>query len=81
MTSAPAELPASAGGGYGFQFQTPEGHVLNISSDVARHPNVVNDRSKPSKLSHVVLNSAKIEEQTNFFIDLLGFKLSATPPT
>jgi catechol-2,3-dioxygenase len=76
VTSAPAELPASAGGGYGFQFRTPEGHVLNISSDVARHLNTVADRSKPTKLSHVVLNSAKIEEQTNFFIDLLGFRLS-----
>ncbi len=44
--------------------------------DVAGHPNVVNDRSKPLKLSHVVLNSAKIDEQTAFFIDLLGFRLS-----
>jgi catechol-2,3-dioxygenase len=76
VTTSPAELLRSAGGGYGFQFRTPEGHVLNVSSDVARHPNTVNDRSKPLKLSHVVLNSAKIEEQTRFFIDLLGFKLS-----
>jgi catechol 2,3-dioxygenase len=76
VTTAPGELSRSAGGGYGFQFRTPEGHVLNISSDVAKHANVVADRSKPTKLSHVVLNSAKIEEQTNFFIDLLGFRLS-----
>ena len=76
VTAEAAELPRSAGGGYGFGFTTPEGHALNISSDVARHPNMVNDRSKPLKLSHVVLNSAKIEEQTNFFIDLLGFRLS-----
>ncbi|MGH6769361.1 MAG: VOC family protein [Xanthobacteraceae bacterium] len=76
VTSAPADLPRSAGGGYGFQFTTPEGHVLNISADVARHPNVVSDRSKPIKLSHVVLNSAKIGEQTAFFIDMLGFRLS-----
>src|SRR5258705_1110803 len=76
VTAAPAELPKSAGGGYGFQFRTPEGHVLNISSDVAQHPNTVNDRTKPLKLSHVVLNSASIEQKTNFFIDLLGFKLS-----
>jgi len=76
VTSAPAELPRSAGGGYGFQFKSPDGHVFNVSSDVARHPNVANDRSKPIKLSHVVLNSAKIEEQTNFFIDMLGFRLS-----
>jgi catechol 2,3-dioxygenase len=76
VVGAPAELPKSAGGGYGFQFKTPEGHVLNVSADVARHPNVVNDRSKPIKLSHVVLNSANIEQQTAFFIDTLGFRLS-----
>ena len=74
--SQPADLPRSAGGGYGFAFRTPEGHALNISSDVAQHPNMVNDRSKPTKLSHVVLNSARIDEQTQFFIDLLGFKHS-----
>ena len=78
VTAAPAELPRSAGGGYGFQFKTPEGHVLNISADVARHQNVNNDRSVPNKLSHVVLNSAKIDQQTSFFIDTLGFKLSDT---
>ena len=76
VTGAPAELPRRAGGGYGFSFRTPEGHALNVSSDVAQHPNTVNDRSRPIKLSHVVLNSASIEQQTNFFIDLLGFKLS-----
>lgn len=76
VTSDPVELPRSAGGGYGFQFSTPEGQVVNIASDVAQHSNTVNDRSKPTKLSHVVFNSAKIEEQTRFFIDLLGFKLS-----
>jgi catechol 2,3-dioxygenase-like lactoylglutathione lyase family enzyme len=76
VTSAPAELPRSAGGGYGFQFKTPEGHVLNIASDVARHQNINNDSSVPNKLSHVVLNSAKMDEQTSFFIDVLGFKLS-----
>ena len=76
VTAAPAELPRSAGGGYGFQFKTPEGHVLNISSDVARHQNVNSNSSVPTKLSHVVLNSAKIDQQTSFFIDVLGFKLS-----
>lgn len=76
ISAAPADLPASAGGGYGFQFRTPEGHVLNIASDVTRHQNLNNDSSVPTKLSHVVLNSAKIEQQTAFFIDALGFKWS-----
>jgi catechol 2,3-dioxygenase len=76
ITSAPGDLPASAGGGYGFSFRSPEGHTLNIASDVASHPDLVSDRSKPIKLSHVVLNSAKISDETKFFIDALGFKLS-----
>jgi len=72
----PADLPRDAGGGFGFSFKSLEGHVLNVSSDVARHPNVVNDRSKPVKLSHVVLNAARIGDEVTFFLDLLGFKLS-----
>jgi catechol 2,3-dioxygenase len=39
---------------------------------------VVNDRSRPLKVAHVVLNSARIDEQSQFFIDLLGFKRSDT---
>lgn len=72
----PADLPHDAGGGFGFSFRSLEGHVLNVSSDVVRHQNVVNDRSKPIKLSHVVLNAGRIGDETAFFIDLLGFKLS-----
>jgi catechol-2,3-dioxygenase len=76
VLSDPADLPGEAGGGFGFSFRSLEGHVLNVSCDVARHQNVVNDRSKPIKLSHVVLNAARIGDEVNFFIDLLGFKLS-----
>ena len=39
-------------------------------------PNVVLDRSRPTKISHVVLNSAKTDDQVPFFVDVLGFKLS-----
>jgi catechol 2,3-dioxygenase len=76
VSDRPAELPASAGGGYGFSFRSPEGHPLHISADVRRHDTVVSDRSRPMKLSHVVLNSADTDRQTAFFLDLLGFRLS-----
>lgn len=72
----PRELPRAAGAGFGFSFETPEGHPLTISSGVNSHANVINDRSRPAKLSHVVLNSAQVAPQTEFFIDLLGFRLS-----
>jgi catechol 2,3-dioxygenase-like lactoylglutathione lyase family enzyme len=74
--TAPAELARTAGGGYGFRFNTPDGLPLAISADVIQHPEVVTDRSRPTKLTHVVLNSARIDEQTAFFKDLLGFRHS-----
>jgi catechol 2,3-dioxygenase-like lactoylglutathione lyase family enzyme len=72
----PASLPGSAGGGYGFRLRTPDGMPLSISSDVAQHPSVVCDRSRPTKIAHVVLNSARTDDQVPFFIDVLGFRLS-----
>ena len=72
----PAPLAVSAGGGYGFRFETPDGLPMTISSDSVQHPNVVLDRSRPTKISHVVLNSARTDDQVPFFIDVLGFKLS-----
>ncbi len=75
---APAPLPAAAGGGYGFRFKTPDGLPMSISTGVAAHPTQVLDRSRPTKISHVVLNSSGTgtTDQVAFFIDALGFKLS-----
>jgi catechol 2,3-dioxygenase len=72
----PPLLSGAAGGGYGFRFETPDGLPMSISSDTAQHPNVVLDRSRPTKISHVVLNSARTEDQIPFYTDVLGFKLS-----
>ncbi len=76
VTGEPAALSASAGGGYGFRFKTPDGLPMSISCDIAQHANVVLDRSRPTKISHVVLNSARTDEQVPFFADVLGFRLS-----
>jgi catechol 2,3-dioxygenase-like lactoylglutathione lyase family enzyme len=76
VQSAPGPLEADAGGGYGFRLRTPEGHPLSISADIARHADAATDLSRPTKLSHVVLNSAEVEKQTAFFLDVLGFKWS-----
>src|SRR5712691_3000895 len=76
VQGAPAPLDASAGSGYGFRVSTPEGHPLSISADVARHADANSDVSRPTKLTHVVLNSADVEKQTAFFLDVLGFRWS-----
>lgn len=76
VVSAPAELPRAAGGGYGFSFRAPDGFLLTVSSDVTRHENAIPDRTRPNKFSHVVLRSANFPKQREFFVDLLGFRLS-----
>jgi catechol 2,3-dioxygenase-like lactoylglutathione lyase family enzyme len=72
----PAPLPSASGGGYGFRFETPDGLPMSISSDSVQHPDVALDRSRPTKISHVVLNSGSTDKQMPFFIDVLGFKHS-----
>ena len=72
----PAPLSGATGGGYGFRFETPDGLPMSISSDGTQHLDVVLDRSRPTKISHVVLNSADADEQMPFFIDVLGFRRS-----
>jgi catechol 2,3-dioxygenase-like lactoylglutathione lyase family enzyme len=74
----PAPISGAAGGGYGFRFETTEGLPMSISSEGMQHPDVVLDRSRPTKISHVVLNSANADEQMPFFIDVLGFRRSDT---
>jgi catechol 2,3-dioxygenase-like lactoylglutathione lyase family enzyme len=74
VSGDPAAMPGSSGGGYGFRFETPEGLPMSISSDATPHTNVGLDRSRPTKISHVVLNSGSTGQQMSFFIDVLGFK-------
>lgn len=76
VLSEPAPQSAAAGGGYGFRFESPEGFTMSISSDAVQHPNLGLDRSRPTKISHVVLNSGDTGQQMKFFLDVLGFKHS-----
>ena len=68
----------SLGGGYGFRFFSPDGLTFEISSDVARGAARPLQRWEaiPVKISHVVLHSPDHKAAAQFFIDVLGFKLS-----
>jgi catechol 2,3-dioxygenase len=72
----PAALPRHDGGGYGFAMRSPEGQPIFVSSDVDRLPDGRADRSRPTKLTHVVLNASRTDDERAFFIDALGFRLS-----
>ena len=72
---APGEL-TGPGGGYGFSFTDRDGLGYAISSGVATHSDTEMEGDRPFKLSHVVLNSDKVEDQTEFYRDVLGFRIS-----
>ena len=74
---APREL-ASFGGGYGFRFFNPDGMEMEISAGVARGSfRALEPREAiPEKISHVVFHSPKHKEITQWFCDVLGFRLS-----
>lgn len=65
-----------AGGGYGFRFLGPDRQTLAISAEVDRHSDGADASDRPRKIAHVVLNSPEVDRTTEFFVDLLGFKVS-----
>ncbi len=75
VEGAPAAIDAP-GGGYGFSFADRDGFRYAVSSDVAAHTDASMANDRPFKLSHVVLNSERVDDQTDWFCDALGFRLS-----
>lgn len=66
------------GGGYGFAFRDPEGRVFSIVTEVEAHGDSSPEPDRPTKLSHVNLNSRDNDASFAFFSTVLGFKLSDT---
>jgi len=66
------------GGGYGFRFFSPDGLAFEISSDVAKGTARALARWEgiPEKISHIVLHSPNHKALAQFFVDVLGFRLS-----
>ncbi len=66
------------GGGYGFRFFSPDGLPYEISSGVERGTARTMQRWEgiPQKISHIVMHSPDHKAATQFFIDVLGFRLS-----
>lgn len=75
VLGAPSALDGP-GGGYGFDFRDPDGMAYRVAADVMRHADAEDAPDRPDKLSHVVLNSERVDEQTQWFCDMLGFKVS-----
>lgn len=74
---APQAL-AGFGGGYGFRFFGKDGLSFQISSGVERGPSrtVAAKEALPEKISHVVLHSPDHKGAVEFFVNVLGFRVS-----
>lgn len=74
---APKELE-SYGGGYGFRFFSPDGLPFEVSAEVQQGTarTLARWEALPQKISHCVFHSPDHKAATQFFIDVLGFRLS-----
>lgn len=77
LISEPQEL-VTPGGGYGFTFFSPDGLQFGISADVAPGSKREIERwdGVPVKISHIVIHSPDHKAMTQWFVDVLGFKVS-----
>ena len=66
------------GGGYGFRFFDPDGHVLEISAEVqpGPHRELKTGESIPKEISHIGIHSPNKARAEAFYIDKLGFRAS-----
>jgi catechol-2,3-dioxygenase len=70
---APVREP---GGGYGFAFADPEGRIVRVIAEDARHADARMLPDRPHKITHIVLNTPRQEEAAKFWVDALGFQVS-----
>lgn len=77
IVHAPRDL-TSPGGGYGFRFFSPDGLMMEISSDVARGSKreIARWDGVPVKISHIVLHSPDHHKLIDWMVSVLGFKVS-----
>jgi catechol 2,3-dioxygenase-like lactoylglutathione lyase family enzyme len=77
LVSTPQPLQ-TAGGGYGFRFFDVDGRTVEISAGVATrtHRPIEEGEAIPVRISHAVMNSNDLNKTRDWYVDVLGFKLS-----
>lgn len=79
ILSGPAEL-TSPGRGYGLVVADVDGRMVELSADVAAAEGSYDAVVKPTKISHVVINSARADAYHRFLCDVLGFAFADQMP-
>jgi catechol 2,3-dioxygenase-like lactoylglutathione lyase family enzyme len=76
MVSGPKELD-EPGAGFGLRFLDPDGRCIELSAEVETHSQGwANKIIEPDSVCHVVLNTPDIKNITNFYTNVLGFRVS-----
>lgn len=70
---APVSTP---GGGYGFMALDPDKRRLRFVAGVAEHTDTAGSIDKPQAVTHVVLNTPRLEAAQAFYETQLGFRIS-----
>jgi len=66
------------GGGYGFRFFDPDGHLLEVASDSPRQQTRTGDFApgQPLLLSHFVINATQTDRLVDWYCAHLGFRVT-----
>ncbi|MGC5164689.1 VOC family protein [Rhodococcus sp. 105337] len=67
-----------AAGGYGMTLVDPEGRAIQLSADTHAVPQQepAGRRAIPRKVAHVVLNTTDIDLMADFYVEVLGMRIS-----
>ena len=79
LVAEPGDL-GTEGGGYGLRFFDLDGRTIEVSAGVKvrQHRRIEEKESIPVRLSHVVLNGTDPDRTSQWYTDVLGFRLSDT---
>ena len=79
LVAEPGAL-GTEGGGYGLRFFDLDGRTIEVSAgvEVREHRRVEEKESIPVRLSHVVLNGTDPDRTSQWYTDVLGFRLTDT---
>jgi catechol 2,3-dioxygenase-like lactoylglutathione lyase family enzyme len=72
----PGRPPNDRAAGYTVVLRDPEGRRVEINADVPVHPDTLSGVAGPDRLSHIVLNTTNMAAAKNFFVGVLGFRIS-----
>jgi len=64
------------GGGYGLQFNDPEGRLIELAADLHSVVPLSRDLPVPVGVTHVVLNTVDIDAAVTFYTSVLGMRVS-----